>query len=218
MLVFFIADNGSLLAGIVEDITCKYDPVIQIFKELDQQKDIGSQSAVMSRFFLTISTPSDTFLKSLHKDISLLQKEIKKLKKQKKEFALVETEIKKLKNLVIFIKKHRLQHDVVIFHEMIHNRWQLLFQALVDKEDIASLLPSVGFNKIGQQALKEVVKKVEKDLRKIDEYEYRLHSDWIDLKLANYVLKIELIRLRNAALFHPLYKGCCVQLPSTYPR
>ena len=41
---------------------------------------------------------------------------------------------------------------------------------------------------------------------KISKFEDFVHSDYIDLKLQNYVFKIELVKLRNAILFDKRYK------------
>ena len=64
--------------------------------------------------------------------------------------------------------------------------------------------------------LEKLLKIIKKDQKRVDEYECLIHTDWIDLKLANYVLKIELIRVRNAAMFHPLLDG--VKIKTIYPR
>ena len=125
---------------------------------------------------------------------------------------------KDLSDLLKYIKKHKLQYDTVYMHQALYKRWQVLFNAVAQEEEIKDLLLDAQITESGFDGLRMLAKLAEKDLKKVENYEYRLHSDWIDLKLANYVLKIELIRLRNAALFHPLYKHTNLKLSSSYPR
>ena len=107
---------------------------------------------------------------------------------------------------------------MVQFHQYVKNYYNVLFQALAQGKDVALFLNQFDIDDVNYESLREFAKMISKDLRTIETYEYRLHADWVDLKLANYVLKIELIRLRNAILFHPLYKKTKLKLSSTYPR
>jgi hypothetical protein len=156
------------------------------------------------------------YLKRLEKDIHQLKKIIKTKKKNKEVVDKDSNLLKDLQQLYNFLKKYRLQMDIVAFHNTVKKDWKDLMQ-LVDKgEDILPALPSKGITKEGIKGLKEFSNKMSKMLRTVEEYETRLHADWIDLKLINYVLKIELIRLRNAAIFHPLYRG--MPIVTNYPR
>lgn len=195
----------------------KYQLMLVKFADLTNQNfDIQMHQAPL--FFLQFHQSYQEIIKNLHHDIQAANKEIKNLKRQKKSNQELQLMHDQLKNLYNFIKKHRLQYEVVTFHEFIKNQWNSLFQAVAQGKDIVPLLKDFDIETVDYASLQELVKKVNKDLRKIETYEYRLHTDWIDTKLENYVLKIELTRLRNAILFHPLYKRTKLKLSSTYPR
>lgn len=155
------------------------------------------------------------YLKRLEKDIHQLKKTIKTKKKHKETIDKDSNLLKDLQQLHNFLKKYRLQMDIVAFHSVVKKDWGDLMQVVDKGEDILPLLPSKGVIKEGIKGLKDFSNKMSKMLRTVEQYETRLHTDWIDLKLINYVLKIELIRLRNAAIFHPLYRG--MPIVTSYP-
>lgn len=176
------------------------------------------QISLAPQFFLQFNLSFKEIIKKLNNDIKVVAQEIKNLKRQKiSSSSLIEFK-SKLSSLRSFIKKYRLQYEIVLFHKSIKDRWNILFQELSTDKDISTLLCFVGIEQKGIEGLKLLLYQVEKDLHTIEIYDYRLHTDWIDTKLANYVLKIELIRLRNAILFHPLYKKTKLKLHSSYPR
>lgn len=201
----------------VEEIAQEYQEILHNFAMLDTA-DTHEQGTLMDSFFMSLPRPVVSLRKKLGKDVSFLKKEIKKNKKTENVSLESELLYYHLSDLAKYLKRHQLQYDVVLFHHSLKTRWKLLLDAVLDDRDIEPLLQEVGIEQSGLDGLKSFIKKIEKDQRKIDAYEYRLHTDWIDLKLANYVLKIELIRLRNAALFHPLYKGTTLKMSSSYPR
>jgi hypothetical protein len=204
-------------SSIIEQIEQEFETTFNFFSYM-QQQTLDVQINLMPRFFLKFNVPSQKIIKKLHKDIKIVSRKIKSLKRQKESFESLNLLKSKLSIVYNFIKKHRLQYDIVFFHQSIRDRWNVLFQAMTHGQDIALLLESVGIKQKNIDGLKQLIKQVEKDLQTIEIYEYRLHTDWIDTKLANYVLKIELIRLRNAIFFHPLYKRTKLKLSSSYPR
>ncbi|MBI2344811.1 hypothetical protein HYV10_01925 [Candidatus Dependentiae bacterium] len=156
------------------------------------------------------------YLKKLEKDISKFRRIIR-AKRKNKEFVDQDLDaINRLRQLHDFLKKYRLQIDIVAFHSLVKKDWNDLMQAVDKGQDILLMLPSKGIVKQGVRGLKVFINKINQVLRKAEEYETRLHADWIDLKLINYVLKIELVRLRNAAIFHPVYRG--MPIVTSYPR
>ncbi len=169
-------------------------------------------------FFAQFHISYQQIIKQLHQDIQTIHKEIKIAHKAKKSTASMQALHDQLKNLYNFIKKYRLQYEMIIFHETLKNYYQNLFQAIAQGQDVVPFLKDFDIQPVNYENLKYFAKRVTKDLRKIETYEYRLHADWVDIKLQNYVLKIELIRLRNAILFHPLYKKTKLKLSSSYPR
>ncbi|OGB86304.1 hypothetical protein A3J41_01775 [candidate division TM6 bacterium RIFCSPHIGHO2_12_FULL_38_8] len=200
----------------LEKIASRYQSVLKIFTTM-HQKDADLQ-AFLPKFFTQFNLSFSEVIQKLNQDIHRLRAEIKILNREKKSAQKWSDLRKQLTSVYKFLKKHRLQYDVVIFHQAIKNRWNVLFQALAQEQDIVKFLGCVGIDQKGLDGLKQLMKLVEKDLYKINTYEHRLHTDWIDIKLTNYVLKIELIRVRNAVLFHPLSKKTTLKLSSNYPR
>lgn len=199
------------------DLNQKYEKTIEQFSDVIAQ-DAETQKHQISSFFLNFNQSYQQVIKELHHDIQVLHKKIKNAQRHNESsqsFVLLHDQ---LKTMYAFIKKHRLPYEVVTFHEAVKNHWNILFQAIAQGKDIDQFLKNFNIEHIDYESLRHLVKMVNKDLRQIETYEYRLHTDWIDVKLANYVLKIELIRLRNAILFHPLYKRTKLKLSSTYPR
>jgi hypothetical protein len=194
--------------GVHQEILSEYSKIKSSLKSYDHM--------ILQDLFKKAAEVDVKYLKRLEKDIYQLKKTIKAKKKHKeitdKELNL----LKDLQQLHNFLKKYRLQMDIVAFHSMVKKDWGDLMQVVDKGEDILPILPSKGITKDGVKGLKEFSNKMSKMLRTVEEYETRLHADWIDLKLINYVLKIELIRLRNAAIFHPLYRG--MPIVTNYPR
>jgi len=156
------------------------------------------------------------YLKQLNRDVAVLKKIMKYQRKNNENIDLEQSLVDSLSQLHKFLKKYRLQLEVVGRHAAIRAEWGDLFD-LVDKgQDILPCLPGKGIEQSGRKGLKILVSRMERLLGEISSYEDRLHADWVDLKLTNYVFKIELIRLRNAAIFHPLYRGMPIQ--TSYPR
>ncbi len=195
----------------------KYQTVLQKFSDLTNQ-DLEIQIHQMPQFFLHVDRPYKQIIKSVHQDFQSLHKRIKHLRHQNKSTEVLQILHDQLKSFYKFIKKYRLQYEIVMFHDYVKNYWSVLFQAVAQGKDVALFMQNFDIAVIDYEGLRQFIKIVNKDLRKIEAYEYRLHTDWIDLKLANYVLKIEFIRLRNAILFHPSYKKTKLKLSSNYPR
>ncbi len=202
------------------EISAKHAASLGLFKQILVQNK-ATQVFMTPQFFLQMDMPFYPKIKELQKDLKKTDKEIKILKKDKKYFKELQDAKrfkKEMADLLKYIKKHKLQYDIAYMHQALYKRWAILFKAVAQEAEIKDLLLEAQITDSGFEGLRVLARLAEKDLKKIENYEYRLHSDWIDLKLANYVLKIELIRLRNAALFHPLYKHTSLKLSSSYPR
>lgn len=213
-LVFF---SSSLISRerSIEDIQLSHDKVVTTFTGLQKEDKVADRQALQQLFKVAHAAESD-YLKQLLRDIAQLKKVIKKKRKNKENVDAEKQIMDSLTALHRFLKKYRLQIEIVGHHAQLRSGWGDMFD-LVDKgQDILSALPSKGIQEPGIKGLKSLIRKMERLLGKIDEYEDRLHADWVDLKLTNYVFKIELIRLRNAAIFHPLYKG--MPMKTNYPR
>ncbi len=205
----------TVCASTLSDFQTKYQNIVVQFQAIESQNSASSQQAI-EHFLNSLYQTSDTFFKQLQKDLPVVKKLVKKAVKKNKHDTMASEFGKNIEQLYRFLKKYRLQYDIICFHNKTRSTWNNLFKAVDELKDIAILLPEYGIDSTGLQGLKTLRYQMDTILRKADEYEYRLHADWIDLKLANYVLKIEIIRLRNGAIFHPLYKGMPVK--TSYPR
>ncbi len=216
--IFFSHSNNSEQEQLLE-IAAKHTSAVDMFKQMMMQNK-STQVFMAPQFFLQMDMPFYGKMKELRKDLKKIDKEIKFFKQNQKmkELQIAKVLKKDLSDVLRYIKRHKLQYDIAYMHQALYKRWQALFSAIAKEAEIKDLLVQAQIVETGFDGLRMLARLAEKDLKKVENYEYRLHSDWIDLKLANYVLKIELIRLRNAALFHPLYKHTNLKLSSSYPR
>jgi len=212
---FFIALQAKSMHRSIEDIQKYYQPTMSIFHDM-KTKDLFKNYDLFHKLFLQINVPIHAYLKQLRIDCSFVKKMKKKENKEGNVIQGLDSFYVDLYDLQSYLKRHRLQLDVLEYHALLDQQWGDLLVLISDNQDILPNLSAKGIKQEGVKGLKSFIKKMEHVLRKIDEYEYRLHSDWTNLKLANYIVKIEIIRLRNAAIFHPLYKG--MSLVSSYPR
>lgn len=231
-ILFFLVFSLSsqvFFARSANEIKSFHYKVLSSFADLQRQNKTTDKAALQNLFKTAHEAVVDFawkcdykklsrsgYLTLLNRDIASLKKIVKRKRKNKES---IDEEVNlscSLSQLQKFLKKYRLQIEVVGYHAALRAEWGDLFD-LVDKgQDLLPALPGKGIHETGLKGLKVLVKKMERLLGDIDLYEDRLHADWVDLKLANYVCKIELIRLRNAAIFHRLYRGTPIQ--TSYPR
>lgn len=115
-----------------------------------------------------------------------------------------------LKELLSYVKRHKLIYEAIVFHNHVHDVYQVLFDMVDNNQDVIAYIDAhrESFDlEDGDDFLKEFVQDVKKASRTISKYEDYVHADYIDLKLQNYVYKIEFIKLRNAILFDKRYKN-----------
>ncbi len=200
----------------VQDIQEKYKNVFDLFLSM-QEQDLLQDATCMQELFLQLDGSSDVLRARLRADRKILKKAKKRAKKTKaSEFAELEKDWQAIGDLYFYIKKYRLNYDVFLFHRTMYEKWGAFSESITRDEDIVSLLPTIGITSQDANGLKELIAMIKKDLNTVDRYERQLHTDWIDLRLANYVVRIELIRVRNEAMFHSLLDG--VPMKSMYPR
>lgn len=170
-----------------------------------------------TELFLTCLHQTDhDYVKRLQQDIKQLKKIIKQNRKQRIAINREKCLIKSLEEIQKIVRKYQLQFSMIQYHAKIKSEWAEFFAVVDQGQDITGLLSKKGIMSQGKKGLKILAARINRIKDKIEEYEYRLHADWVNLKLKNYVLRIECIRLRNAAIFHPLYRGR--QLETIYPR
>jgi hypothetical protein len=209
-LSFFHFDANN-----VESLRQKHQPVISEYFRLSGQMKLYSYIDLQN-LFKVVNQVDVIYLKQLRKDQAVLKKIIKKKKKKKDNYESEVDLLAKLEKIYKFLKRYYLELEVMNFLDEVRNQWSDILQAVDEQKDILPLLGSKGIKQQGIKGLKIFVTKMNRLLGKVDDYENRLHSDFIDLKLNNYVLKIELIRIRNAAIFHSLYRG--TPIVTSYPR
>ncbi|MCX5924497.1 MAG: hypothetical protein NTZ68_03680 [Candidatus Dependentiae bacterium] len=228
-IIFILCILGGSLSAqkrSVDEIQKNYQESLSFFLSMKQKK-LLTDGATMNHLFLLINTPSDELIAQMRSDNQALKKSLKKLKRLQRRQEIADSDLEKnieeLKkyhqdyaDLYSYIKKYDLNNDVAVFHQNLKKRWSTLWDCINQGEDIVCLLKDCGIHQSDVTGLKELIVIVKQDQKKINEYEDLLHTDWIDLKLANYVYKIELIRLRNAAYFHTLYNG--MNIKSVYPK
>lgn len=205
----------QIFTGCLEQIEKKHRPVVSKYMKLSGQMSLYNNLELQD-LFKVASEVDPKYLKTLRKDIAVLKKEQKRKKKKKESFEVEKNLIFKLEKIYKFLKKYYFEIEALHFIDQVHSDWGNIIKAVDKGEDILPLLKGKGISKTGVKGLKQFIYVMNQLLYKVDYYENKLHSDFIDLKLSNYVLKIELIRIRNAAIFHPLYRG--MPIVTSYPR
>lgn len=214
----FVQIGSALSAAKIaaQEISKKYKNSFELFISMQENYQLLDSNS-MNCLFLQLDGSSDVLMKSLRSDRKILKKAVKKAKKNKlSSLEALEQDFETICDLYTYVKMYRLNNDVFFFHRQMYEKWGKFSSFVTRDEDILSLLSTLGIENQDADGLKKLLKIIKKDQKKVDEYEILVHTDWIDLKLANYVLKIELIRVRNAAMFHPLLDG--VKIKTIYPR
>lgn len=144
-------------------------------------------------------------IKQLRKDMRTVQLAIKK------ENADLQGLYNQLRDLCAYIKRHKNIYNAILVHNNISELYQSLFDMIDNNEDVIAYIDSnrefFGLKNIDSDYLHVFLKKIKIISHQISKFEDYVHSDYIDLKMQNYVFKIELIKLRNAILFDKRYKN-----------
>lgn len=182
----------------------KYQNSLDTFLLLDQEGDLYTYKGI-KQLFLTFDKSLSKVIKELHSQIRAHKKKLKSLY----DFDL-QRQLKELQDLLFFIKKHKIQGEAVIFHNEIRTKYQKLFDMVESNEDVIVFiienLHLYDLDKSDKKNLQAFIKDLRQVSHKVSRFEDYLHGDDVDLKLQNYVFKIELIKLRNAILFDKRYK------------
>ncbi|MCX5923777.1 MAG: hypothetical protein NTU89_04440 [Candidatus Dependentiae bacterium] len=214
ILVFCSSMQAAKLTA--QEVQRKYKNSFELFISMQENYQL-LESDLMGHLFLQLDGSSDVLMKSLRSDRKILKKAMKKAKKNKAlSLEELEKDYQTICDLYIYLKMYRLNNDVFFFHRQMCEKWGKFSAFITNDKDIISLVSDLGIENQNADSLKNLLKIIKKDQQIADEYENMVHSDWIDLKLANYVLRVELIRIRNAAMFHPLLDG--VKIKTIYPR
>ena len=143
-------------------------------------------------------------IKKLRTDIKCVQCAIKKGRPDLQGLC------EQLQDLCSYLKNHRLIYNAISVHNEISKTYQLLFDMIDNNQDIIVYIDEhkefFNIEHAGHNYLNIFLKNVKKMSNQVSKFEDYVHSDYIDLKMQNYVFKIELIKLRNAILFDKRYK------------
>lgn len=195
---------GQLTCHSVDEIQKKYANFLQKFNVVLQQKN-STEYPILVDLFENFQKPSGLLLKQVRQDIQKIKKTLKKEKSSK----LVNLS-HDLARFMSFLKKHKVIYDALLVHRNIKHLYQKLFDLLDKNQDIISYIMQhknqFDLQQNDQYCLHTFVENIKKHRHKISQIEDYVHSDYIDLKLQNYVYKIELVKLRNAIIFDQRYR------------
>lgn len=205
-LIFLVFSRSVFLQGtsVVEDIQKIYKKPLVLVEALRLEHARNDYSAMVS-LCLCFDKPLPLLIKQLRNDMQSVLRAIKK------EGADLQDLHDKLKQLYVYLKKHKIMYKAILAHNDIKNLYQSLFDMIDNNQDVVASIDQnrelFGLEKSGDDFLNLFLKDVKKASRQISKFEDYIHSDYIDLKMQNYVFKIELIKLRNAILFDKRYKN-----------
>lgn len=200
-IAFFIAIIGSVLPGAINSC-CQTS--VDAFVRLHESGQLDDYKGMVQLF--------QSFDQPVSKVVKILRNEVQKLKKSLKSKPDQETEklLTHMQMLLSFVKKHKIQYEAIRFHREIELKYQELFDMVEESKDIIAYisqnLEQFDLEKSDKKFLHTFVKDLRQVSHRVSLYEDYIHADNIDLKLQNYVFKIELIKLRNSILFDKRYK------------
>lgn len=206
--IFLLALSLGFLSGLdassgIVKIQKNYEERLRLFELLRSDADCKDYDAMLS-FCSCFDGPFSKAVKELRNDTQAV------LLLLKKEGADVQCFYNQLKDLSLFLKKNKLVFNAILEHNRIENLYRHLFDMIDSNEDIVSYIDKhrelFGLQNAGDSYLSLFLKDVKNASRQVGRIEDSIHSDSIDLKMQNYVFKIELIKLRNAILFSKQYK------------
>lgn len=194
----------SFLYGQPNGINQRYQQAIQLLSDIEESGLVHNHD-LMVELFTSLDTGSYALLKQLRKDISVVKEGLKKNKDIQEQLLCDQ-----LQRLALYVKRNKVNNDAILFHQMLQKKYQHLLELIEQGQDVIEHIDKNRSMFDLQQNDKKYLKTFLRDLRpvrnRISELEDYIHADFIDLKLMNYVFKIELIKLRNAILFDQRYK------------
>lgn len=191
-------------AKFVDEISCEYQNSIDCFQKM-QTEQLQHDHMAMVQLFSYFDTTSVVLLKQLSQDIDLIKKELKKNQDDR-----LQKLYEQLQQLRLYVKRHKINNDAIVFQKELQQKYQQLFDMVADDQDVITYIDQnrshFGINKDDKNFLKTFLNDTRQYRHRVSQFEDYIHADYVDLKLMNYVFKIELVRLRNAILFDKRYK------------
>lgn len=114
--------------------------------------------------------------------------------------------IEQMRSMVRYVKQHKHCWDAFHIHNDIRQRYVAAFNNPKIVQSVNADPKLYGVSEQCKHKSKAYFNQVIMDLSRISKLEDYLHGDYSILKAQNYVLKIELIRVRNAIYHNNLYK------------
>lgn len=205
LLIFAISSFFSMQASSsVCEIQSAYKNPFLLVESLrleHARNDYKAMTSLCSCF----DKPLQLLIKQLRHDMRTVQLAIKK------DGSDLQGLYNQLQGLYEYLKRHKVIYNAVSVHNTIKKQYQVLFDMIDNNQDVIVYIDanrdSFGLQKSESNYLRAFLKKIKTASHQISKLEDYVHSDYIDLKLQNYVFKIELVKLRNAILFDKRYKA-----------
>lgn len=203
---FFVAfvHFVQLVPQSADEVQAKYQSALELFQTIQDQEKTKDHKSLVQLFSL-LEKPSALLIKQMRQDVQRIKKALKKDASKK-----LQDLRDQLQRLSCFIKKHKINYDAIVFHNSITKLYQLLFEKVDNNEDVVAFIAEnkdmLDLKSDDNRFLHTFIYALKQASNKVSQYEDYLHGDDVDLKLQNYVLKIELVKLRNTILFDKRYK------------
>lgn len=206
--IFFIVLTVSSFFSVhpsspVDEIQNAYKNSLLLVESLRLEHAKNDYNSMIS-LYSCFDQPLQALIKQLRQDMRIIQLAIKK------EGADSQILYQQLQGLYEHLKKHKVIYNAVSVHNAVAKRYQVLFDMIDSNQDIVVYIEAnkeffelQNFDNNYLRTFLKKLKVVRSQISKIEDY---VHSDYVDLKLQNYVFKIELTKLRNAILFDKRYK------------
>ncbi|MBI2353330.1 hypothetical protein HYV11_03775 [Candidatus Dependentiae bacterium] len=195
------ADNLTIK---VQKIENAYEQPL-VFVESLRLEHANNDYKALINIYSCFQMPFSKLIQQLKRDIHQIKKTMKKEKPSLKNLYL------RLNELSTFLRKHKFLYETIAFHSSLHITYQPLFTMIDNNQDVIAYITShrKDFdldNENETSLLEHFLKTLKSISHKISKFEDHIHTDYVDLKLQNYIYKVESIKLRNSILFDNRYK------------
>ena len=212
IFILFLASVTSWLAvqpQSIDELGTRYESTISSFRAYNQN-DLKSDHALalqcnyeLVRLF---NKPLFKLIKQMRQDIAYLKKEIRKNRSQ-----VTIDLLQSLSLLYKYIKRQRINYNAIYFHKVLQDKYCALLRILEEDKDVIAFIDQnrelFNLEKYDQKFLKTFLHKLANERHEVSKFEDYLHADYIELKLVNYIFKIDLVKIRNAIIFDKRYRS-----------
>lgn len=213
LFVFICFFSQIVFSKTVEEVQSFYKPMLAIFQayvpqelSLDHARILQCNNSFITCFDGSVSK----FIKQLRKDLVAVKKEVRRNQTEE----LVDC-YDGLSLLYHYLKKQRVNLDAALFHAKLKKKYDKLLHMIAQGKDVIDYIHThrklFEIDANDQKFLKTFLNILAQERHRVSQLEDYLHTDYIDLKLTNYVFKIELVKVRNEIRLDSRYKkglGC----------